>query len=114
MTEMIFILFFCYLGPRTITQSYAVDTQSENTSENDLQSSTAELPEVPVQILHRPGAGAASTRLARLSHVQHAGGGQQRQGQRSVPGLRARLPVEATKPRSPRPFDGVEASPSVV
>lgn len=69
---------------------------------------------MPVPILHRPGAGAASTRLTRLSHVQHAGGGQQRQGQWPVPGLRARLPVEVAEPRGSRPLDGAEAGPFVV
>jgi len=91
-----------------------VDTQGEDPSEDDLQSAAVELPEVPVPLLHGPGAGAASARLARLGHVQHAGGGQQRQGQRTVPGVRTRLPVEVVEPRGARPLDGAEAGPFVV
>lgn len=62
-------------GPGTAEEPHAVDTQGEDTPEDDLQQAAAELPEVSVQVLHRSGTGEASARVAWVGHVEHAGGG---------------------------------------
>lgn len=53
-------------GLRAVEKPYAMDTQSEDPPQDDLQSATSQLPEVPVPVLHGPGAGAAPARQPRV------------------------------------------------
>lgn len=56
-----------------------MDTQGEDSSQDDIQQATAELPEVPVQILHRPRFRETFVGISRASDLEYAGGGQQEQ-----------------------------------
>lgn len=82
---LIVILLLTGLG--TAAQPHAMDSQGEDPPEDDLQPPTSQLSEVPVQILHRSGSGAPLAGLPWTGDVQHAGGGQQGQGWRSLPSV---------------------------
>ena len=59
----------------------------ENPPQNDLQSATVELPEVPVPVFHGPRFGAALVGQPRVGHGEHAGRRQQGPRQWEVSGL---------------------------
>jgi len=84
-TKLVVICFI--LGSWTTSKSHAVDSQGKNPPQDDLQPASSKLPKVPVPVLHRPGIGAAFAGFARLSYVQHAGGGQQGQGRWTLSSL---------------------------
>ena len=56
----------------------------ENPPEDDLQSATVELSEVPVPVFHGPGVGTPLVGEPRPGHRQHAGRRQQGSGQWEV------------------------------
>ena len=51
-----------------------MDTQSENSSENDSQQAPVKLSKVPMSFLHRSRTGETFARIPWIGHVFHAGG----------------------------------------
>merc|ERR1712233_122491 len=108
---------FCYLrnlrwlhqGPGTAEEPHAMDSQGENPPEDDLQSATVELPEVPVPVFHGPRFGATLVGQPRAGHCKHAGRRQQGPRQWEVSRLWKGVPVEAAEPRGQRPWEDIEA-----
>lgn len=67
-----FIIFLTHVAFGTITESHAVDSQSKNPSENDLQQTSFKLSEVSIQVFHRSRFGASFAGISRLGHIEYA------------------------------------------
>jgi hypothetical protein len=61
--------FYAIIGLGSVKESYAVDSQGQNSSENDLQQASFELSEVSIPLLHGPRLREAFVRIPWISHI---------------------------------------------